>query len=115
VDEYELEITELRRSLARLRVEQAAQPLIDEYEVELRILVALYEAATRTMDIGAGDGRMAGALAGLGFGEWELDNVYAFVYEAAMEADTEGRDLGAAIGETDFPALLLAAPERQPG
>jgi len=31
-----------------------------------------------------------------------------------MEADTEGRDLGAVIGETDFPALLLAASERQP-
>jgi hypothetical protein len=114
VDEYELEIAELRRSLARLRVEEAAAPLIDEYEVELRILVALYEAAIRTMDTGDRDRRLAGALAALGFGEWELDNVYAFVYEAAMEADTEGRDLGAVIGETDFPALLLAASERQP-
>jgi hypothetical protein len=114
VDEYELEIAEVRRSLARLRVEEAAPLLIDEYEAELRILVALYEAATRTMDAGTADRRLAGALSGLGFGEWDLDNVYAFVYEAAMEADTEGRDLGAVIGEMDFPALLLGAPEGQP-
>jgi hypothetical protein len=111
VDEYALEIGSLRSTLARLRVEEAAPPLIDEYEGELRILVALYEAVTRTLDAGDGDPRLAGALAGLGFGAWDLDNAYAFVYEAAMEADTEGRDLVGVIGEMDFPALLLAAAE----
>ena len=112
MDEYALEVNSLQGTLARLRVEEAAQPLIDEYEVELRILVALYDAATRTMDARDGDPRLAGALASLGFGEWGLDNVYAFVYEAAMEAETEGRDLAAIIGEMDFPALLLAVSER---
>jgi hypothetical protein len=111
VDEYALEIDSLRRTLARLRVEEAAPPLIDEYEVELRILVALYDAASRTMDARDGDPRLAGALACLGFGGWDLDNVYSFVYEAAMEAETEGRDLAAFIGEMDFPALLLAVSE----
>ena len=113
MDEYALEVDSLQRSLARLRVEEAAQPLIDEYEMELRILVALYEAATRTMDTRDGDPRLAGALAGLGFGEWELDNVYAFVYEVAMEVDTEGGDLAALVGEMDFPALLLAAADER--
>jgi hypothetical protein len=47
----------------------------------------------------------------LGFGEWDLDNVYAFVYEVAMEVDTEGRDLAALVGEMDFPVLLLAAAD----
>jgi hypothetical protein len=111
VDEYALEIDSLRRTLARLRVEEAAPPLIDEYEVELRILVALYEAANRTMDARDGDAGLARALALLGFGAWDLNNVYAFVYEVAMEVDTDGRDLGALIGEMDFPALMLTAAD----
>ena len=111
MDEYALEVDSLQRTLARLRVEEAAQPLIDEYEMELRILVALYDAATRTMDARDGDPRLTGALACLGFGEWDLDNVYAFVYEVAMEVDTEGRDLAALVGEMDFPVLMLAAAD----
>ncbi len=113
MDEYALEVDSLRRTLARLRVEEAASPLIDEYEVELRILVALYEAATRTLEARDGDPRLAGALAGLGFSEWDLDNLYAFVYEVAMEVDTEGRDLASLVGEMDFPALLLAAADER--
>ncbi len=111
MDEYTLEIDSLRRTLARLRVEEAAPPLIDEYETELRILVALYEAADRTLDALDGDAGLARALAALGFGAWDLTNVYAFVYEVAMEVNTEGRDLAALIGEMDFPALMLAAAD----
>ena len=111
VDEYALEVDSLRRSLARLRLEEAAPALIEEYEVELRILTALYEAAGQTITAGDGDSGLAGALGRLGFGEWDLDNVYAFIYEAAMEADTDGRDLAGGIGETDFAALLLVTAD----
>jgi hypothetical protein len=111
VDEYALEIDSLRRALTRLRLEEAAPAIIEEYEVELRVLTALFEATSQTIGAGDHDARLAGALARLGFGEWDLDNVYAFVYEAAMEADTDGRDLGAVIGETDFATLLLAAAD----
>jgi hypothetical protein len=111
VDEYALEIDSLRRALARLRLEEAAPALIEEYEVELRILTALYEATGQTINAGAGDPGLAGALERLGFGEWELDNVYCFIYEAAMEADTDGRDLAGVIGETDFAALMLATAD----
>jgi hypothetical protein len=113
VDEYALEIDSLRRTLARLRVEEAAPPLIDEYEVELRILVALYEAANRTMDARDGDAGLARVLPLLGFAAWDLNNVYAFVYEVAMDVETEGRDLAALIGEMDFPALMLAAADHR--
>jgi len=40
-------------------------------------------------------------------------HVYAFVYEVAMDVDTDGRDLAALIGEMDFPALILAAVEHR--
>ena len=109
VDEYTLEIDSLRRTLERLRLEEADAPLIDEYETELRILRALYEAALRTLTAGDVDRRLRGALERLGFGAWDLINVYGFVYERAMEVNTEGRDLAALIGEMDF-----ARPDRGP-
>ena len=111
MDEYALEIDSLRRALTRLRLEEAAPAIIEEYEVELRVLTALFEATSQTIGAGDHDARLAGALARLGFGEWDLDNVYAFVYEVAMEVDTEGRDLAALVGEMDFPVLMLAAAD----
>jgi hypothetical protein len=108
VDEYELEITEVRRTLARLRAEKAGEELIEEYEAELRNLVALYEAATETLELGARQPRLREALFELGFGDWTLANVYSFVYEAAMEAEADGRDLANVITHTDYAASLLA-------
>jgi hypothetical protein len=109
VDEYALEIDSLRRTLDRLRAEEADPTIIDEYEVELRILRALYAAALETVAAGDLDPRLSGALEQLGFGAWGLDGVYSFVYEAALDAETDGRDLAAVIGETDFAGSLLAA------
>jgi hypothetical protein len=109
VDEYAEEIATLQRTLARLRAEEAQPGIIDEYEAELRNLRALYRAAQQTLAAGQGDTRLAWALADLGFGDWVLENVYSFVYEAAMDADTEGRELGAVIDEIDFAGSLLAA------
>jgi hypothetical protein len=34
--------------------------------------------------------------------------VYSFVYEAAMETETAGRDLANVINHTDYAASLLA-------
>ena len=109
VNEYELEIDSLRRTLDRLRAEEAAPQIIDEYEVELRILVALYEAAKQTITAGDRDPRLAGALEQLGFDEWSLASVYSFIYETAMDVETDGRDLAAVIGGMDFAASLLTA------
>jgi hypothetical protein len=109
VDEYALEIGSLQRTLARLRAEEADLRLIDEYEVELRNLQALYQAAQQTLAAGQDDPRLARALSELGFGEWGLEGVYSFVYEAAMDADTEGRELAAVVDEIDFAASLVAA------
>ena len=108
MDEYELEINALRRTLDRLRAEEAAQLVIDEYEAELRILRALYDAAQRTLAAGDVDPRLTGALERLGFGTWNLTSVYSFVYERAMDADAGGRDLSAVVSETDFSAALLS-------
>jgi len=111
MDEYELEIRHIRRTLARLRAEEAAASLIEEYEAELRNLVALYEAAVATYGSARLEPRLPAALAELGFGAWTLRNVYNFVYEAAMDVETDGRDLANVITHTDYAASLLAALE----
>jgi hypothetical protein len=109
MDEYQIEIREIRRKLSRLRAEKASDDLIDEYEAELRNLDSLYRAATVTYEAAAARPELRRALAELGFGEWTLENVYNFVYEAAMDAETGGRDLANVISHTDYAASLLAA------
>jgi len=111
VDEYQLEINEIRRTLARLKADKADASLIEEYEAELRNLRALYQAATDTLEAGRGEPRMRSALADLGFGEWTLANVYSFVYEAAMAVEEDQRDLANVISHTDYATSLLQVAE----
>ena len=108
MDEYQIEIRAVRRTLARLKAEKAREELIEEYEAELRILVALYQAATETFERGRTCTDLPLALAEIGFGDWTLTNVYSFVYEAAMDAEPDGRDLANVITHTDYAASLLA-------
>jgi hypothetical protein len=110
VDEYQLEIQSLRRTLARLRDAEADPGLIEEYETEYRNLSSLYRAATETFDADRKEPRLPDALASLGFGDWTLSNVYSFVYDASMELPVDdGRELARRIDETDYAASLLAA------
>ena len=108
MDEYQIEIRALRRTLARLKAEKAKEELIQEYEAELRILTSLYAAATETHAAGLKDRRLPRALDELGFGVWTLQNVYSFVYEAALDMGEAGHDLAARVGQTDFVRSLLA-------
>ena len=110
MDEYQLEIQSLRRTLARLRDAEADPALIEEYETEYRNLSSLYKAATDTYDADRSEPRLPDALASLGFGDWTLGNVYSFVYDASMELPVDdGRELARRIDETDYAASLLAA------
>jgi hypothetical protein len=109
MDEYQLEIQSLRSRLVQLREQQADPALIDEYEAEVRNLTALYTAARDTFVAGENDARVRAALSALGFGEWKLENVYSFVYDASMDLDADGRALATEIEETDYAGSLVAA------
>jgi hypothetical protein len=114
VDEYQLEIQSLRRTLARLREADADAALIEEYETEYRNLSSLYRAASETFAADEKDPRLAEVLESLGFGEWTLSNVYSFVYDASMELPVDdGRELARRIDETDYAASLLAVLEAE--
>ena len=87
MDEYQLEIQSIRSTLLRLRADEADPELIEEYEAELRILTALYTAATETLDAGQSDARLRTVLAELEYGDWNMENVYSFIYDAALDMD----------------------------
>ena len=111
MDEYQLEIQSIRSTLTRLRADEADPELIEEYEAELRILMALYIAATEMLEAGYRDARLRTILADLDCGDWTMENVYSFVYDAALDMDESGHDLAARVGQTDFVGALLAAQE----
>lgn len=111
MDEYQLEIESLRRKLEGLRAAEADALVIEEYEIELRNLRALYAAAQETVSAGESDARMREALSLLGFGDWTLDNVYAFVYDAALDAASEGQEIASVVNGVDFGRSLLAVLE----
>ncbi len=111
MDEYQLEIQSIRSTLARLRADEADPELIEEYEAELRILMALYQAATELLEAGWKDERLRVILTDLDFGDWTMENVYSFVYDAALDMDESGHDLAARVGQTDFVRALLAAED----
>ena len=112
MDEYQLEIQSLRRTLERLREADADPALIEEHETEYRNLRSLYRAATDTFEADLSEPRLPDALASLGFGDWTLTNVYSFVYDASMELPVDdGRELARRIDETDYAASLLAVLE----
>ena len=112
MDEYQLEINQIRRTLAGLKADKADPSLIEEYEAELRNLRALYQAAVDTLEAGTREPRIRAALAELGFGGWTLQNVYSFVYDAAMAAEEDERDLANVITHTDYATSLLQVAEQ---
>lgn len=111
MDEYQLEIQQLGRQLAHLREVEAAPELIEEYEVELRNLTALYRASRETYEEGVDDRRLPEALLRVGFGAWTLENVYSFIYDVSMELPLDGQELSALVDGTDYAGSLLESLE----
>ncbi|HUY61146.1 MAG TPA: hypothetical protein VMW49_04650 [Candidatus Dormibacteraeota bacterium] len=107
-EEYRLEIADLRRKVSRLKAEHGEAHLIEEFEAELRILDALFQAATVTLAAVERDPMLADQLRQQGFPRADFREVYAFVYDAALELELADRPLAAVIRATDFTAGLRA-------
>ena len=111
VDEYQLEIQSLRRTLARLReadADSGADRGIRDGVPQSQL--ALQAPRRETLRRGR-DGtapaptrsRHSGSVTG------RCTNVYSFVYDASMELPVDdGRELARRIDETDYAASLLA-------
>jgi hypothetical protein len=107
MDEYSKEIGDLQRQVDDMVEAEADAREIAELEMQLDVLRTLYGRAKDLYARGRDDNALRRGLTMRGYGDWTLDNVYAFVYETAVElpAGGHGQFLGE-INDTDFARLL---------
>jgi hypothetical protein len=108
MDEYLLEINDLRRRIAKLKFERASVVIIEELEAQLRILKAIYESATGLFTAGQRDRRLQTGFRERQLGSWTFENVYFYVYEQAVAIEPNGQDLATMIWHHDYAGPLLS-------
>lgn len=109
MDEYSKEIADLTAQIDRLVEEEGDKTEIADLSMQLEILKAIYARARELFAAGEGDADLRAALAMRGYGPWNFDNVYAFVYEQAVELDSDGHhQFVGEIKEADFAGMLAA-------
>jgi hypothetical protein len=107
MDEYQLEINDLRRRIAKLRFERASVTIIEELEAQLRILRAIYDSANGLFAAGQKDRRLQNSFRERQLGNWTFENVYFYVYEQAVALEPGGHDLATLIWRHDYAGPLL--------
>jgi hypothetical protein len=107
MDEYSKEIWDLQAQIERMVEAEEDSDTIADLSMQLDILRALYARARELYDAGCRDPDLRSGLALRGYGDWSLDNVYAFVYETSVDLpnDVQGSFLGE-IRDTNFASLL---------
>jgi hypothetical protein len=106
MDEYQLEINDLRRRIAKLKFEHASVVVIEELEAQLRILRAIYDSANALFASGQKDRRLQSSFRERQLGNWTFENVYFYVYEQAVALEPDGHDLATLIWHHDYVAPL---------
>ena len=107
MDDYQREINELQVQVDAMIEAEENPKEITELRMQLEILRALYAQATALHEAGRLDLELRRGLALKGYGEWTLDNVYAFVYETSVDLPAEGHhSFVGEIHETDFAGML---------
>jgi hypothetical protein len=109
MDEWQLEMQEIRDQLTRLRAREGDPVIIEELEAELRILRSLYGTAVELLEAGKDDHDLRRDFLATGMGEWTLPNVYSFVYETAMRLELGTRELSSLVPEVDYEDLIRQA------
>src|SRR5438105_14698579 len=109
VDDYQREIGDLQVQVdAMIEAEENPKEIV-ELQMQLEVLRALYGQATALYDAGRLDLELRRGLALKGYGEWTLENVYAFVYETSVDLPAEGhRSFVGEIHDTAFAGLLAS-------
>jgi DNA mismatch repair ATPase MutS len=106
MDEYLLEINDLRRRIAKLKFERASITIIEELEAELRILKAIHDSATELFAAGEKDPRLQASFRERELGNWTFENIYFYVYEQAVALEPDAHDLATLIWHHDYLAPL---------
>jgi hypothetical protein len=107
VDDYQKEIADLEAQVEQLVEEEGDAKTIAELSMQTDILKALYTRATDLFQRGLEDEGLRYGLRIQGYGDWNLDNVYAFVYERSVELEPQPHHaFVGGIRTADFALML---------
>ncbi len=107
MDDYQKEIADLEIQVEQLVETEGDAKTIAELSMQLDILKAIYARATDLYQRGVRDQGLRYGLRIQGYGDWTLDNVYAFVYERSVELEPEPhRAFVGGIRAADFALML---------
>ena len=107
MDDYQKEIADLERQIEQLVEAEGDAKTIAELTMQAEILKAIYARATDLLKQGRTDDGLRYGLRIQGYGDWNLDNVYAFVYERSIELEPGPHSaFVGGIKKADFAMML---------
>ena len=107
MNDYQKEITDLEAQIDQLVEAEGDPKTIAELSMQLEILKAIYARALDLLERGRKDQGLRYGLRIQGYGDWTLDNVYAFVYERSVELEPHAhRAFVGGIISADFALML---------
>jgi hypothetical protein len=107
VDDYQKEIADLEAQVERLVEGDGDAKTVAELSMQLEILKAIYARATDLYKRGLKDEGLRYGLRIQGYGDWTIDNVYAFVYERSVELEPRAHSaFVGGIKAADFALML---------
>ncbi|HKB32805.1 MAG TPA: hypothetical protein VKF16_02970 [Candidatus Dormibacteraeota bacterium] len=107
MDDYQKEIADLETQVERLVEEEGDARTIAELTMQLEILKAIYARASDLYSRGHKDEGLRFGLRIQGYGDWTIDNVYAFVYERSVELEPKAHSaFVGGIKAADFALML---------
>lgn len=107
MDDYQKEIADLETQVEQLVEAEGDAKTIAELSMQLDILKAIYGRASELFARGHRDEGLRYGLRIQGYGDWTLDNVYAFVYERSVELEPNAHGaFVVGIRSTDFALML---------
>ncbi len=107
MDDYQKEIADLEMQVEQLVEEDGDATTIAELSMQLEILKAIYSRASDLFQRGKKDEDLRYGLRIQGYGDWSIDNVYAFVYERSVELEPKAHSaFVGGIKTADFALML---------
>ena len=107
MDDYQKEIADLEQQVEQLVLAEGDAKTIAELSMQLDILKAIYSRATDLYGRGRKDEGLRFGLRIQGYGDWNIDNVYAFVYERSVELEAgQHSTFVGGINKADFAMML---------
>ena len=107
MDDYQKEIADLEAQVEQLVEMEGDAKTIAELSMQLEILKAIYARAADLFQRGRQDEGLRYGLRIQGYGDWTIDNVYAFVYERSVELEPRAHSaFVGGIKTADFALML---------